>query len=372
MSDSERRAVGGWLIALWVLVLLMVMIGGVTRLTGSGLSIVEWKPVSGILPPLSEQAWQDTFNAYQSSPQFHHQNSWMALEDFKRIFFWEYLHRLFGRLIGLAFFVPWLVFVMRGTLKGAWVWRTFGLMVLGGLQGALGWFMVMSGLVNEPRVSHYRLAAHLLLGIGVGQAILWQALEVASPRLASNVLPRAQRWLALGLLPLLALQITYGAFMGGLRAGWVAATFPDMNGHYAPGYFFTSGSIWQNLFDNPLSIHYLHRVIGFVVLAYAGATWWALRKQGGDVRFASHAFLAAIFGQIALGAMTVMLGVPVPVAVAHQGGAYIVTAAAVVLCHLALGARAGSARAQTTDVDGGPSDDPTLDPHSPRTARLLP
>jgi cytochrome c oxidase assembly protein subunit 15 len=368
MSDSERRAVGGWLIALWVLVLVMVMIGGVTRLTGSGLSIVEWAPVSGALPPLSEQAWQDAFTAYQASPQFHQQNHWMALDDFKRIFFWEYLHRLFGRLIGLAFFVPWLVFVIRGTLRGAWMWRTFGLMVLGGLQGALGWFMVMSGLVNEPRVSHYRLAAHLLLGIGVGQVILWQALEITSPRIASQAVAPKHRWLAIGLLPLLALQIVYGAFMGGLRAGFVASTFPDMNGHYAPAWFFTTGQLWRNLLDNPLSVHYLHRLIGFVALAYACVTWWSLRKQGTDVRFACHAFLAAVIGQIALGAMTVMLQVPVPVAVAHQGGAYIVCAAAVVLCHIALGARSNPRVSvpDMPDADGGPSD-PT---HSPRAAQL--
>lgn len=339
MSDSDRRAIGGWLIALWVLVLLMVMIGGVTRLTGSGLSIVEWAPVSGALPPLDDQAWQDAFRAYQESPQFEQQNHWMALDDFKRIFFWEYLHRLFGRLIGVAFFVPWLWFVLGGRLRGAWRWKTFGLMVLGGLQGALGWFMVMSGLVNEPRVSHYRLAAHLLLGIGVGQCILWQALEIASPRAASRALPPRERWLALGLLPLIALQILYGAFVGGLRAGLLAATFPDMNGRYLPGYFFTNDSLVRNLFENPLSIHWLHRAIGFAVLAYACATWWVLRKHGSQVRIAAQVFLGAIAAQIALGAMTVLLRVPIPVAVAHQGGAYIVAAAAVVLCHVALGAR---------------------------------
>jgi cytochrome c oxidase assembly protein subunit 15 len=359
MSDSERRAVGGWLIALWVLVLLMVMIGGVTRLTGSGLSIVEWAPVRGALPPLSERAWQDAFDAYQSSPQFQQQNHWMALDDFKRIFFWEYAHRLLGRLIGVAFFVPWLVFVIRGTLRGAWMWRTLGLMVLGGLQGALGWFMVMSGLQDEPRVSHYRLAAHLLLGIGVGQIILWQALELTSPRVMSQPLAPKQRWLALGLLPLLALQIVYGAFMGGLRAGFVAATFPDMNGHYAPAWFFTTGSVWRNLFDNPLSTHYLHRLIGFVLLAYTCVTWWSLRQRGSQVRFACHAFLAAVIAQIALGAMTVMLHVPMPVAVAHQGGAYIVCAAAVVLCHMVLRARSNRSHASmpdAPDVDGGPSE----------------
>jgi cytochrome c oxidase assembly protein subunit 15 len=224
-------------------------------------------------------------------------------------------------------------------LTGRLAARTFSIVLLGGLQGVLGWWMVKSGLVNEPRVSHYRLAAHLLLGIGVGQCILWQALEIASPRAPSRALPARERWLALGLLPLLALQIVYGAFMGGLRAGLLAATFPDMNGRYLPGYFFTSDSFSRNLFENPLSIHWLHRALGFAVLAYACTTWWVLRKHGSQVRIAAHVFVAAVAAQIALGAMTVFLRVPIPVAVAHQGGAYIVAAAAVVLCHVALGAR---------------------------------
>jgi heme a synthase len=354
MSLSERRAVGGWLIALWLLVLLMVGVGGITRLTGSGLSIVEWAPVSGTLPPLSESAWQDAFDAYRGSPQFQQQNHWMQLADFKRIFFWEYAHRLLGRVIGLVFFVPWLWFVIRGTLRGAWAWRTFGLMILGGLQGALGWYMVMSGLVNEPRVSHYRLAAHLLLAMTVGQWILWQALELGRPRDPRLALPARERWLVLGSLPLLVLQIVYGAFMAGTRAGHVSATFPDMNGHYAPSWFFSSGSLLGNLFYNPLSIHYLHRAIGFVVLAYAiGVVSW-LHRRGGEVRLASYCLLAAVLGQLALGALTVMLGVPVPVAVAHQAGAYIVCAAAVVLCHAAWGAReVQPAAAATADSDGG-------------------
>jgi cytochrome c oxidase assembly protein subunit 15 len=354
MSLSERRAVGGWLIALWMLVLLMVTVGGITRLTGSGLSIVEWAPVSGTLPPLSESAWQQTFEAYQASPQFQQQNHWMQLGDFKRIFFWEYVHRLLGRVIGLVFFVPWLWFVVRGTLRGAWAWRTFGLLILGGLQGALGWYMVKSGLANEPRVSHYRLAAHLLLAMSVGQCILWQALELARPRDPHAALRARERWFVLGSLPLLVLQLVYGAFMAGTRAGHVSATFPDMNGHYAPSWFFSSGSLAGNLLDNPLSIHYLHRVLGFAVLVYAlGAVIW-LHRRGGEVRLACYGLLAAVLGQLGLGALTVVLGVPLPVAVAHQSGAYIVCAAAVVLCHAAWGAReTQNVTATTADADGG-------------------
>jgi cytochrome c oxidase assembly protein subunit 15 len=353
MSLAERRAVGTWLIALWVLVLLMVMIGGVTRLTGSGLSIVEWKPVTGVLPPLGDAEWQREFAAYQSSPQFQQQNHWMGLADFKRIYFWEYVHRLFGRLIGLAFFVPWAWFLVRRVLRGVWIGRTLGLLVLGGLQGALGWYMVKSGLVNEPRVSHYRLAAHLLLGVGVGQVILWQALELATPRDPARALPRRDRYLALGLLPLLVIQLAYGAFMAGTRAGHISATFPDMNGHYAPSWFFTSGSLLGNLFDNPLSIHYLHRVLGFVLVAYVVAVVIALRKRGSEVRFACYGLFAAVLAQLALGALTVVLHVPIPVAVAHQGGAYIVCAAAVVLCHVAWGARSAEAHVPAPADAGG-------------------
>ncbi|HKU39206.1 MAG TPA: COX15/CtaA family protein [Polyangiales bacterium] len=354
MTDSERRAVGAWLIVLWILIMLMVSVGGITRLTGSGLSIVEWAPVRGTLPPLSEQAWHDAFDAYRASPQFQQQNHWMQLGDFKRIFFWEYAHRLLGRLIGAAFFVPWLYFVMRGVLRGAWLWRTFALLVLGGLQGALGWYMVKSGLVNEPRVSHYRLAAHLSLAIGVGCWILWQALELARPRDPRFALPLRERWLALASLPLIALQVVYGAFMAGTRAGYVATTFPDMNGRYAPGWFFTSGSLRTNLFENPLSIHYLHRMLGFAVLAYAIAALLGLRRSGAEVRAACYGLLFAVLAQIALGALTVILSVPIPVAVAHQAGAYIVCAAAIVLCHAACGARANQTVTPTTAAaDGG-------------------
>ena len=353
MSLPERRAVGSWLIALWLLVLLMVSVGGITRLTGSGLSIVEWAPVSGTLPPLRESDWQDAFDAYRASPQFQQQNHWMQLDDFKRIFFWEYVHRLLGRVIGLVFFVPWLWFVIRGTLRGAWAWRRFGLLILGGLQGALGWFMVKSGLVNEPRVSHYRLAAHLLLAMSVGQWILWQALELGRPRDPRSALPARERWFVLGSLPLLVLQLTYGAFMAGTRAGHISSTFPDMNGHYAPSWFFSAGSLAANLFDNPLSIHYLHRALGFAVLAYAaGAVIW-LHRRGAEVRLACYGFSAAVLGQFALGVLTVILGVPTPVAVAHQAGAYIVCAAAVVLCHAAWGAREAQTAAAAAEADGG-------------------
>jgi cytochrome c oxidase assembly protein subunit 15 len=337
MPERRQRAVRAWLLSLWLLVLIMVMVGGITRLSGSGLSIVEWRPVTGALPPLTENAWVEAFDAYRHSPQFVHQNSWMQLSDFKQIYFWEYVHRLLGRLIGVVTLLPWLYFAVRGYMTRRVALRSFGLLILGGMQGLLGWWMVKSGLVNEPQVSHYRLAMHLILAFGVGQWILWQALDLLGQPAAvgaQRLAPR-QRYLALGVVPLLVLQLIYGAFMAGTRAGYLAATFPDMNGHFAPSYFFGAGAIGRSLLSNPLTIHYLHRVLAFLLLGYA--TWLviALRGAGQDVRAAAWFFLAAVFGQGLLGAMTVMLRVPLGVAVVHQGGAYVLCGAAVLLLHAA-------------------------------------
>jgi cytochrome c oxidase assembly protein subunit 15 len=334
MLESRKRALRGWLLSLWLLVLLMVMVGGITRLTGSGLSIVEWRPVTGALPPLSEAAWVEAFDAYRHSPQFVHQNSWMQLSDFKQIYFWEYVHRLLGRLIGLATLLPWLYFALRGYMTRKVAAQTFGLLILGGLQGLLGWWMVKSGLINEPRVSHYRLAAHLILAFGVGQWILWQALGLLSQPSTSERLAPRLRYLVLAVVPLLVLQVIYGAFMAGTRAGYLAATFPDMNGHYAPSYFFGS-DLASSLVSNPLTIHYLHRMLAFVLLGYAAWVAFALRTAGPNIRASAWFFLGAVLGQGLLGVMTVMLRVPLGVAVVHQGGAYVVCGAAVLLLHAA-------------------------------------
>lgn len=337
MPERRQRALRAWLISLWFLVLVMVMVGGITRLTGSGLSIVEWRPVTGALPPLTESAWAEAFDAYRHSPQFVHQNSWMQLSDFKQIYFWEYVHRLLGRLIGVVTFIPWLYFAIRGYMTRRVALRTFSLLILGGLQGLLGWWMVKSGLVNEPRVSHYRLAAHLILAFGVGQWILWQALDLLGqpPAIGTERLAPRLRSLVLGVVPLMVLQVVYGAFMAGTRAGYLAATFPDMNGHYAPAYFFSSPDVMRSLLSNPLTIHYVHRVLAFVLLGYAVWLVLALRRSGPSLRAAAWFFLGAVLGQGLLGAMTVMLRVPIGVAVVHQGGAYVLCGAAVLLLHAA-------------------------------------
>jgi cytochrome c oxidase assembly protein subunit 15 len=334
-------------------VLLMVMVGGITRLTGSGLSIVEWRPVTGALPPLTEADWREAFAAYRSSPQFVQQNHWMTLADFKQIFFWEYFHRLLGRLIGVITLVPWIYFLVRGKLTRRVAWRSFSLLLLGGLQGVLGWWMVKSGLANEPRVSHYRLAAHLILAFAVGQWALWQAIELLAPPAPRVQADRWSRlhWAVLCLIPLLIAQLVYGAFTAGTHAGYMSATFPDMNGHYAPRYFFTADSLRVNLFDNPLAIHYLHRVLAGALLAYGCALAFVLRRAQPELRAPAFLLAAVTIGQAMLGVLTVLLHVPLVVAVAHQGGAYVLCGAVVLFVH-AVFSRGAAARVALAERGG--------------------
>src|SRR5262245_53532729 len=252
-ASATTIAVRRWLFLIWGLVFAMVVVGGITRLTGSGLSIVHWKPVTGMVPPLSQADWSELFTQYQRSPQFREVNASMTLEGFKRIFFWEYVHRLLGRLVGFAVLVPLLYFAAKRALSRELAARVFGLFVLGALQGALGWYMVASGLVDDPRVSHYRLAAHLLLAFATGALTLWVALGVGSSRGSLRRVPAAGA--ALALLALSLVQCVWGAFMAGTHAGYYVGTFPDMNGRYAPTPFFTGDSVLLDAISAPLAIH---------------------------------------------------------------------------------------------------------------------
>jgi cytochrome c oxidase assembly protein subunit 15 len=340
---EPRRGDAGvqrWLLCVWALVFMMVLVGGITRLTGSGLSITRWQPITGILPPLSEDAWQAELAHYRQSPQFREVNAWMQLADFKRIYFWEYVHRLLGRLIGFAVLVPWLVFLFRKRLRASFAWKTAGVFVLGGMQGALGWYMVKSGLIDEPQVSHFRLAAHLLLAFLVGQLLLWLALDVgehAGERSeARGVADRAHQRIARAtwvLIAFLALQTLYGAFMAGLRAGYYFGTFPDMNGHFAPTPFFKAATLAQNLFSYPPAVHWIHRALAFLVLGGALALWIYTQRSSAlpSVRRAAMWLAVIVFAQLNLGAITVLSRVQVSWAVAHQGLAYLLLSAATLL-----------------------------------------
>ena len=258
MPDDRDRAVARWLLICCGLVFFMVVLGGVTRLTGSGLSMVDWRPVTGILPPISDAAWQETFEMYQASPEFQKKNSHMDVDDFKGIFWLEYLHRLLGRIIGLVFLLPFVYFLWQGYIRRD-EWLKYGAMfVLGGLQGVLGWYMVKSGLVDNPNVSQYRLTAHLLAAFLIYSYMLWVALSLLYPPDST----RSHPWYGKSVLltALITLTVVSGGFVAGLKAGKIYNTFPMMGNYWVQPDIMALDPWWRNLFDNMASIAVLHRV----------------------------------------------------------------------------------------------------------------
>ncbi len=334
-QSRPPRAVIWWLAIVYLMIFTMVLIGGITRLTGSGLSMVEWHPLMGALPPLSEADWHGVFDKYKQFPQYQEVNAWMTLDDFKRIFFWEYLHRLFGRLIGVVFIVPWLVFTVRGKLGGRLARRTAWALLFGGLQGVLGWVMVKSGLVDVPAVSHYRLAAHLALAFFVACWILWILFDLLGPRSGDAGAPRSLRTGAWLLVALIAVQIIYGAFMAGTRAGYLYATFPDYHGEWIPTGAFALDLGVRNFFDNPIAVHFVHRTLGWITVA-AVLVFSAVALKRTRVRLqrvALWALVASVLVQFALGMLTVIYAMPIWLAVAHQGGGFLLLSCALFVSH---------------------------------------
>jgi heme a synthase len=337
--DAVRpdRAIGLWLIACCAMIFLMVVIGGITRLTESGLSITEWQPLTGVLPPLDQAQWQAEFDKYKAIPQYRAIHADMTLADFKSIFFWEYLHRLWGRLIGAAFAVPFAYFLLRRRISRRLAPRLAGLFVLGGLQGALGWYMVESGLSQRIEVSQYRLAAHLLAAVVIYVALLWVALDLLSPPAATLRDPRAARLrTCLGaVLGMVLLTLAAGAFVAGLRAGYIYNTFPLMAGGFAPAEYGQLAPWWRNWFENPAAAQFDHRLLAEATwLAIAGLWLYGLRLDlAARTRLLLHALFAAASLQAALGIATLVLVVPLPVAVAHQAGALLLVTAAVAALH---------------------------------------
>lgn len=335
---TELHAVRNWLIGVFFLVFAMTVVGGITRLTESGLSIVDWNLIMGTIPPLSDADWVAEFAKYQTSPQYQQVNSSMTLDQFKQIYFWEYVHRLLGRTIGVAFFVPWLFFVVQGRLRGRLAWKTLLAFVLGGLQGVLGWYMVQSGLVDVPAVSHYRLAAHFGLAILVAVWILWIVLHMKDDAglLPTSERPDGRRPLvrsAWGLVILLAVQLIYGAFMAGKDAGHMYATFPDMNGEFFPTGAGALPTWWANILDNPVTIHFIHRTLAYVVAVFVVVLWWRGLKNAipRAAKRLNTAQLILVVVQIALGAMTVMTHVSLHAAVTHQAVGFAMMSVSVAL-----------------------------------------
>lgn len=337
LLGSRDRAIIAWLWCLFATLFVMVLIGGTTRLTNSGLSMVDWRPLMGALPPIGGTQWDEVFEAYKAFPQYLKVNQWMGLEDFKRIFFWEYVHRLMGRLIGLVAFAPWLFFTLRRRLESWISRRVIVTIALGGAQSLLGWFMVRSGLTDQPEVSHLRLAAHLLLAFFIAQWLLWTLFDLHWGR--TRFASAGAHKFVLGLLALIALQTLYGAFMAGTRAGILFPTFPDMNGGYAPGAFFPRESLVENLFYSPIAIHYTHRVLGFLLIFYAAGVLIALYRNRLAPDWVTGQFALVLLSQFVLGALTTLNQTPLSLAIAHQAGAFVLTCSATLLAHRTTTAR---------------------------------
>lgn len=302
MTSAWNRAVGRWLMLVALAVVIQVALGGITRLTDSGLSITEWKPILGVIPPTSEAAWVEAFGKYQQIPQFQRLKSHLSLGEFKVIYFWEWFHRLWGRLLGFFFVGPLVYFWRKGAIdghKGALI----GLLALGGAQGVMGWVMVASGLQELVYVSHLRLAVHFVLAAVLLAALVWMGRSFLGVEVRER---SAHARTTAVLLAAVVLQLIWGAFMAGLKAALVAPTWPTINGQWIPPALFGSGEWWWN---DPLAIHFVHRTLAYLLSAAIGWWWWTVR---GALGRSAHVVLAAVIGQTVLGVITVLRSV-------HQG-----------------------------------------------------
>jgi cytochrome c oxidase assembly protein subunit 15 len=379
-GSRADRGIALWLFGCAAMIFLMVVIGGVTRLTESGLSITEWQPIAGVIPPLNDADWAREFEHYKAIPQYQAIHAGMTLAEFKTIFFWEYAHRLWGRLIGVAFAVPFLWLLWTRRLSRALAPRLAVLFVLGGLQGALGWYMVESGLADRIEVSQYRLVAHLLAAVALYLAILWVALDLWRPltlpalragslplppkrgrgaisALASpsptkweregpigvsrwegeSVAPPLLRRALTALLGLALLTLAAGGFVAGLRAGYIYNTFPLMNGSLVPPDYASVSPWYLNPFESLAAAQFDHRILAELTWLSAIGLWlWSLRLGlAREVRVALHALAAIATLQLGLGIATLLLVVPLPLAVAHQAGALLLVSAILVTRHAA-------------------------------------
>ena len=333
-SGTATGAVALWLFGCCALIFLMVIVGGITRLTLSGLSITEWNPVIGVVPPLSHAEWAAEFARYRTTPEYRLIHFTMTLADYKSIYFWEYTHRLLGRLIGFAYAVPLVWFWWRGRLPRRLVPGLCGILFLGFCQGLLGWYMVESGLVHRVEVSQYRLVAHLSLALAIYAAILWVALDlVRSPSRQAA----APRWRRAGeaLIAVVALTIAAGGFVAGTHAGLVYNTFPLMDGRLVPRGYAQLQPFIRNLFDNVAAVQFDHRVLAMTTAAAVVGLWLAGRRAAlpRPARLALHALLAVVGLQVTLGISTLLLVVPIPLAVRHHGGAVLLLTTAIVFRH---------------------------------------
>ncbi|MEO1246271.1 MAG: COX15/CtaA family protein [Pseudomonadota bacterium] len=330
---ARRRRVAIWLFSVCALVFCMVVLGGFTRLTGSGLSMTDWRPVTGVLPPLTESGWAEEFAKYRQSPQFDKVNSHMDVHAFKGIFWLEYLHRLLGRILGLAFFVPFVVFALRGDIRPREYPRYLAMFVLGGLQGLLGWYMVKSGLVDIPQVSQYRLTAHLSMAFLVFGFMFWVALSLWFDRDR----PGRHPWFArtAGLTAVLVVTILSGGFVAGLRAGKIYNSFPLMGDRLIPEGLYALSPFWRNLFENATTVQFNHRMLALTTFSLIVVYWWRSRSARLPRRaaLAATAVLHTATLQVLLGISTLLLSVPILLGAMHQAVAMLLLASLLFLTH---------------------------------------
>lgn len=335
LIPASHRRISAWLFICCMMVLTMAVIGAVTRLTESGLSIVEWKPVTGALPPLSETAWTAEFDAYRQSPEYLKRNHGMSLGEFKQIYFWEYLHRLWGRMIGIVFLIPFLGFLITRQIPRHLILPLLGIFVLGGAEAGVGWWMVKSGLVNDPMVSPYRLATHLGLAAIIYVALLLAGLRLIwSPPLqtAKHVTGKNLRSWSFILIGLVFTTLLAGALVAGLDAGLIYNTFPLMNGSVVPPDLLAMKPLWRNLFENPAAAQFTHRILALLSFTAILCFFLIARRQALPLRavMAWRSVTVLALAQVLLGIATLLLNVPVFLASLHQMGAFLLLGSLVI------------------------------------------
>ena len=333
--DATLTYVRAWLLLVAFLVFCMVIVGGATRLTGSGLSITEWQPLFGAIPPLTEAHWLEAFEKYRQIPEYKLVNKGMSLDEFKFIYWWEWSHRFLGRFIGLVVILPLIYFAATGSLTTKTLLRCVVIFVLGALQGALGWYMVASGLADRVDVSQYRLAAHLTLAAVIFGATLWVAFGIGREhRAAEDGLDKT----ALCIVGLVLLQVAAGGLVAGLDAGMGYNTWPLMDGQIVPKGLFAAEPWWINILENAMTVQFNHRLLAYVIAVVIAGYAYVVQKRAATLMF------AAVVLQVALGIWTLLWQVPLWLGLAHQGGAMILLAAALWNLHVALLRNQGAAR----------------------------
>lgn len=333
--DQARydRQIASWLLFCAAVIFGMILLGGVTRLTDSGLSMVEWKPLMGVIPPMSEQAWQETFDKYRQYPEYQKINKGMSLDAFKSIFMYEYLHRVLGRIIGVIFFFPMLFFALKGRVRAGLMPKLWILFVLGGCQGLLGWYMVKSGLVDRPDVSQYRLTAHLGLAVVIYAYMLWVVFDLLYPK--RGLAGGRFAGFSLSLVVLVFLMILSGGLVAGTDAGYAYSTWPLMGESFVPAGLYATNPAWLAMFEDITTIQFNHRMFAYLLVGLIG--FFAVRVLAGGVeargKLGVLLVLLALAVQVTLGISTLLLHVPLGIAAAHQGGAVLLLTAVLFTAH---------------------------------------